>query len=186
MRLAILGLLIEGDAHPYEMTQKMKEREMHRYTKLQMGSLYYAVDRLAEEACIETVEIVKDAGRPDKTIYRITEKGRQEFDRLLLRVFAEYEPVKHPLYMALVFADHGDQQKLAELLDSRVRKCEKAMKALHDVYTDHIGIVPKSALHMMVGGYEHAKTELRWLKRLRDDAREGRLGDKGVPIEFTV
>ncbi|MFC6229895.1 PadR family transcriptional regulator [Paenibacillus allorhizosphaerae] len=186
MRLAILGLLMEADAHPYEITQKMKEREMHRYTKLQMGSLYYAVDRLAEEACIEPVEIVKDAGRPDKTIYRITEKGRKEFERLLLRVFEEYEPMKHPLYMALVFADHGDQQKLAEILDSRVRKCEKAMKVFYEVYREHIDIVPKSALHMMVGGFEHAKVELQWLTRLRDDAREGKLGEMGVPIEFTV
>ena len=39
MKLAILGLLLEGDHHPYEIRIKMKDRGMDQYTKLQMGPL---------------------------------------------------------------------------------------------------------------------------------------------------
>lgn len=77
MKLAILGLLLEGDHHPYEIRIKMKDRGMDQYTKLQMGSLYYAVDRLVEEGYIEAVETIQSDSRPDKTIYRITESGRK-------------------------------------------------------------------------------------------------------------
>ena len=77
MKLAILGLLLEGDHHPYEIRIKMKDRGMDQYTKLQMGSLYYAVDRLAEDGYIEAVETIQSDSRPDKTIYRITDAGRK-------------------------------------------------------------------------------------------------------------
>ena len=77
MKLAILGFLLEGDHHPYEIRIKMKDRGMDQYTKLQMGSLYYAVDRLAEDGYIEAVETIQSDSRPDKTIYRITDAGRK-------------------------------------------------------------------------------------------------------------
>ncbi len=36
MRLVILGLLMEGEKHPYEIQQLMKERSMDKYIKFQM------------------------------------------------------------------------------------------------------------------------------------------------------
>lgn len=47
MKLLILGLLLERNMHPYEITLVMKERSMDQVIKLQTGSLYYAVDKLA-------------------------------------------------------------------------------------------------------------------------------------------
>lgn len=184
MKLVILGLLMERDMHPYEITQTLKERHLHLVTKLQIGSLYYAVDRLEKEQCIKPVEVVRGGSRPDKTIYRITEKGRKQFRQLLLRKFEEPEPVFHPLYAALIFADRGDQAKIADILESRIKWYEQFMKVSHEVYLEHISEVPRAVLHMMVGRYEHAKTELRWLKRLYADARQGKLGDVGSPIEL--
>jgi DNA-binding PadR family transcriptional regulator len=45
--VVILGLLMEGDKHPYEMQQVMQERHMEHYIKLAKGSLYYAVGKAA-------------------------------------------------------------------------------------------------------------------------------------------
>ena len=40
MKLVILGLLLEGDKHPYEVQHIMKERQMDCYIKYAKGSLY--------------------------------------------------------------------------------------------------------------------------------------------------
>ncbi|MGG4340845.1 PadR family transcriptional regulator [Paenibacillus lautus] len=182
MKLAILGLLLEGDHHPYEIQIKMKDRGMDQYTKLQMGSLYYAVDRLAEEEYIEAVETIQSDSRPDKTIYRITETGRKLFEQLLLKKFRDTEPVHHPLYMALPFSLHADPAVLAPILQARIRDAEHRVNQAYQLYVEHQHIVPRSAQHLMIGMYEHAKTDLNWLKRLHEDLVQGKLGTIGEPL----
>lgn len=182
MKLAILGLLLEGDHHPYEIRTKMKDRGMDQYTKLQMGSLYYAVDRLAEKGFIEAVETIQSDSRPDKTIYRITESGRKLFEQLLLKKFRDIEPVHHPLYMALPFSRHADPAVLAPILQTRIREAEHRVNQAYQLYVEHQHIVPRSTLHLMIGMYEHAKTDLNWLRRLHEDLVQGKLGTMGEPL----
>lgn len=177
IKLAILGLLMEKDMHPYEMRSIMKDRFLDRNAKMQIGSLYYAVERLAEQNFIKAVEVIKSSNRPDKTVYRITEPGKMQFEKLLLEMFAEIEPVYNPLYTALAFAWKADQVKIAEVLRTRVLEAEHQVNFLYEVYSEHVGIVPRSVLHLMAGNYEHAKTELRWLKKLYEDAATGRLSE---------
>ncbi|VTR57742.1 transcriptional regulator, Acidobacterial, PadR-family [Actinobacillus pleuropneumoniae] len=182
MKLAILGLLLEGDHHPYEIRTKMKDRGMDQYTKLQMGSLYYAVDRLAEEGYIEAVETIQSDSRPDKTIYRITESGRKLFEQLLLKKFRDIEPVHHPLYMALPFSRHADPAVLDPILQTRIREAEHRVNQAYQLYVEHQHIVPRSTQHLMIGMYEHAKTDLNWLRRLHEDLVQGKLGTMGEPL----
>ncbi|GIO89024.1 PadR family transcriptional regulator [Paenibacillus lactis] len=182
MKLAILGLLLEGNYHPYEIRSIMKDRGMDQYTKLQLGSLYYAVDRLAEEGYIEAVETIQSDNRPDKTIYRITDAGRKHFEQLLLKKFRDIEPVHHPLYIALPFSRHADPETLGPILQARIRDAEHRVNQAYQLYVEHRGFVPRSTQHLMVGMYEHAKTDLNWLKRLYADVIDGRLGIKGDPL----
>ena len=41
MKQVILGLLMEGGIHRYEIRQKMKERNRLHFNKIQEGSLYW-------------------------------------------------------------------------------------------------------------------------------------------------
>ncbi|MDQ0196608.1 PadR family transcriptional regulator [Paenibacillus wynnii] len=182
MKMAILGLLQERNMHPYEITLVMKERAMDRITKLQMGSLYYAVDKLASEGHIEAVETISSADRPDKTIYRITEAGLVLFEQLVLQQFKKNEPVYHPLYMALALSRHVDQSKIEKLLEERIRESEHLVNLAYQVYEEHAIIVPRSALHLMYGRYEHSVTELKWLKRLYKDVQARKLSEVGTPL----
>ncbi|MMZ62631.1 hypothetical protein D1872_248470 [compost metagenome] len=52
------------------------------------------------------------------------------------------------------------------------------MNLYYQIYAEHRGIVPRSVLHLMAGQYEHAKTELSWLKRLLAETEEGRLNER--------
>ncbi|WP_223068179.1 PadR family transcriptional regulator [Paenibacillus caui] len=179
IKLAILGILLEKDMHPYEIRTIMKDRSLDRNAKMQIGSLYYAVEQLCKQGSIEAVEVIKSSNRPDKTVYRITDKGKIYFEKLLLRMFEEIEPVCRPIYTALAFAWKGDQEKIAAILKKRILEAEHQVNYLYEVYRSHIGTVPRSVLHLMAGNYEHAKTELNWLKRLYKDAAAGQLNQYG-------
>lgn len=183
MKLAILGLLLERNMHPYEITLVMKERSMDRITKLQMGSLYYAVDKLAQEGSIEAIEVIHSNDRPDKTIFRITDQGRSLFEQLILQQIKKNEPFYHPMYMALAMSRHVDQKKIEKLLEERIRETEHEVNLAYQVYEDHISIVPRSALHLMYGRYEHNLIELKWLKRLHNDVVANKLSNVGTPLD---
>jgi DNA-binding PadR family transcriptional regulator len=185
MKLVILGLLMEGDRHPYEIRQTMKERAMDHYIKMQDGSLYYAMDQLRKEGFVEAVEVVKDTSRPDKTIYRITESGKEKFQDVLMQQFDEKKRIYHPLHAALSFAHYGDPKRIAIMLKNKIKEQQALTKRMWDLYEEHIPIVPRSILYMMMGSYEHSLTELNWLKHLLKDAEEGRLEEIGTPLEPT-
>lgn len=184
MKLVILGLLMEGDRHPYEIRQTMKDRAMHHYVKMQEGSLYYAIDQLKKDGYIEPVEVVKDSSRPDRTIYRITASGQELFQELLHQQFMGQKQVFHPMSTALVFAKYGDPHKIELILQKKLTEQRRKVKELWAVYEEHIPTVPRSVLHLMMLGYEHGMAELRWLERIVRDARDGRLGEKGTPLDL--
>jgi DNA-binding PadR family transcriptional regulator len=183
MKLVILGLLMEGNSHPYEMRQRMKERNMLYYIKMQEGSLYYAMEQLRKEGSVLPVETVSSGGRPDRTVYTITEQGQQRFHELLLEQFATDTQVFHPMYAALAFARHGDAEQIHTILLAKLAEQEKRVKKMRTVYEEHKHLVPRGSMHIMMGHCEHAETELRWLERLAKDAAEGRLKERGVPLE---
>lgn len=179
LKLLILGLLMEREMHPYEIRQLLKERHLLDFIKVQDGSLYYAVDQLKKDDCIDIVGVVKESNRPDRTVYRITDQGRKLFQELLMQQFAADKVIEHPLFTALPFAFHGDQARIAEKIELKLKQAEQRTEQMRAVYEEHIGTVPKSVLHLMAGCYMHIKTDALWLRRLLRDAKGDRLGIKG-------
>lgn len=184
MKLVILGLLLEKDRHPYEIMLVMRERSYDRMMKLQMGSLYYGIDKLAQDGHIEALETIRSSDRPDKTVYRITVKGKTLFEQLIVQQIKKNDQVYHPLYMALALSRHIDPGKVEKLLAERIRETEHEVNFAYQLYEEHIAIVPRSALHLMYGKYEHSLTELKWLRRLYDDVVGCKLNDIGAPLDL--
>jgi DNA-binding PadR family transcriptional regulator len=184
MKLAILGLLMEGDSHTYEIRHKMKDRRMDNYMKIQDGSLYYAMDQLKKAGYVDAIEVVKDSNRPDRTIYSITATGKAEFQELLFKQLELPERFLPPLYLGLTFARHGNEDQIAAVLQAKIAQCELKVAKIKNVYLEHIPEVSRVVLHMMYGWFEHMETELKWLKRLHRDAQLHRLKEVGTPLEL--
>ncbi|SDW60033.1 transcriptional regulator, PadR family [Marininema mesophilum] len=185
VRLVILGLLMEGDKHPYEISQVMKERVMDHYIKLPKGSLYYAITQLEKKEYIKVIETVRECNRPEKTIYRITEAGREEFQRLLIQQFTSSERRYHPLYAALAFAKLGDPLQIAEMLRIQMEEIKAGVEGMERIYEEHIPQVSRVILHMMMGIIEIGRAEIKWLDRVREDALAGQLSEVGEPLDLT-
>jgi len=184
MKLIVLGVLMEGEKHPYEIQQIVKEREMDRYIKYQKGSLYYAVEQLEKKGLIEVAGTVRDSKRPDRTVYRITDQGRDEFQNLLIKQYANMDYFYDPLFAALAFTSHGDQTKVLKVLRKRVQDQEIRVHILQRVYENHIPVVPRVTLYILAASLEEARTQLKWLKRLYQDAVDDRLGEVGEPLNI--
>ncbi len=184
MKLMVLGLLMEGEKHPYEIQQIVKEREMDRYIKFQKGSLYYAVEQLEKKGFIEVAETIRDSKRPDRTVYRITDSGREEFQNLLIQQYLRTDYFYDPIYAAMAFTCHGNHEDIVRALRQRVQDQETRVGILQRVYENHIdNNVPRVNLYILFAALEHARTQLKWMQMLCQDALDGRLNEVGRPID---
>lgn len=77
LSLVVLGLLVEQPLHPYGIRVLMRERGHDRIVKARPASLYDAVTRLAGAGLAEVQGSTRDGLRPERTVYRITDAGRQ-------------------------------------------------------------------------------------------------------------
>ena len=92
LALAVLALLFERPMHPYEMAATMKQRHKEESIKLRYGSLYTVIELLVARGLIVAQATSREGKRPERTVYRLTDAGREElldWLRDLLR-----EPVK--------------------------------------------------------------------------------------------
>jgi DNA-binding PadR family transcriptional regulator len=81
--LAVLAVLSEGVRHPYEISRVIKTRYQNEPVGNSSRSLYHAVERLSAGGLIEVAETSREGHRPERTVYRITAEGREEFRHTL-------------------------------------------------------------------------------------------------------
>src|SRR5882757_5676087 len=115
LALVVLRLLRERPMHPYEIQQLIRDRAIAYVVKVRAGSLYHTIERLHRLALVEQVETGREGRRPERTIYAITEAGRDEyFDNLrdLVRNPEEEYPVFGAAVEMLRTLDRDDAVRL--------------------------------------------------------------------------
>src|SRR5258705_5498553 len=80
LALAVLRLLRERPLHPYDLHKIIRERATDQVVKVRAGSLYHTVTRLHRLELVEPVEVGRAGNRPERTVYAITDTGRDEYD----------------------------------------------------------------------------------------------------------
>ncbi len=78
LALAVLALLFERPMHPYEMAATLKQRHKEASIKLRYGSLYTVIELLLARGCIAAKATSREGKRPERTVYRLTDAGREE------------------------------------------------------------------------------------------------------------
>ncbi|MET8757242.1 PadR family transcriptional regulator [Lentzea sp. NPDC004782] len=78
LALAVLAFLVMRPMHPYELGKQLKDTGKDRDIKFNRGSLYMVVEQLRKAGFVAEQETVKDTQRPERTIYALTDAGRDE------------------------------------------------------------------------------------------------------------
>src|SRR5215475_9254127 len=78
LALAVLVLLHEAPMHPYRMQRLIKDRGKEQVINVQQrASLYQTIDQLLRADLITFWETARQEGFPERTAYKLTEKGHQ-------------------------------------------------------------------------------------------------------------
>jgi DNA-binding PadR family transcriptional regulator len=127
--LAALEVLHEGPRHPYEIHQVMQERQTGRLVKLTAGSLYHAIDRLAGDGLVETVQTTREGRRPERTVYRMTDAGRDAFAQRVRAITAEPATEFPQFALAIAILHNLDRKDALSQLRRRTMALEATIAA---------------------------------------------------------
>lgn len=120
-----LGVLTERPMSGYEIRKHFEEAFQHFFLA-GFGSIYPALADLAAGGLV-TVESVEQEKRPDKKVYRITERGR----RALIGDLMAAEP-RHKVrseFLALIYFAHLlPPARVEDILDAMVRDWETGLE----------------------------------------------------------
>ena len=122
LALAVLSYLSRGPMHPYELGRTLRENDDGRSIKYNHGSLYMVVGQLEKAGLVAAGETSRAGLRPERTVYEITEAGREEL-RDWLRELVEEPQHEYPQFVAalsLIGALRPDEA--VELLRRRLER----------------------------------------------------------------
>ena len=178
LALAVMALLFERPMHPYEMVSTMRERGKHESVRLRYSSLYSVVGALEREGLISSRETVRAGRRPERTVYGITEEGREEFLSWLRELLSE--PVKEYTQFAagLSFIAALPPDEAASLLEERVRLLEDEVGEMRSHLDEAVERLELPRLFLIESEHELVlrQAELGWVRDLVGEIRAGTLG----------
>ena len=99
LALAVLSYLSQRPMHPYEVGRTLREHGDARSIKFNHGSLYMVFQQLDRAGFVAEQETTRAGQRPERTVYAITDSGRQEM-RDWLRELIEEPRHEYPHFVA--------------------------------------------------------------------------------------
>lgn len=135
-RTLCLGILGDGEATGYEIKKFVEERFGH-FLEVSQSAIYPALGELHREGLVSCREVRQD-GRPDKKVYRLTETGRAALIEGLARSPGRHR-VRSEFIALLLFARWLPPARVSELLDEREADFARILACLRQCADDADG-----------------------------------------------
>ncbi|MFF7141915.1 helix-turn-helix transcriptional regulator [Streptomyces nodosus] len=175
LALAVMVLLTEKPMHPYEIAQTLRRRGKDSSLKINYGSLYTVVQNLEKHGFVEVAEVQREGNRPERTLYGITDAGREEAVQWLSDLLAvpaqEFPIFEAALSLMGVLAPDEVARLLQERLDTlqvRAASARGGLEKLYEKLPRLFLIETEYQLHMI-------EAEAAWVRDFLLEITEGTL-----------
>jgi DNA-binding PadR family transcriptional regulator len=177
LALAVLSVALQRPMHPYEMASILRARGKDPDMPIKWGSLYTVVQNLEKHGFLEATGSARSGARPERTVYRITEAGRDELMDWTRELIADAEP-EHPRFEAgLSMLSVLGPDVATALLARRLQSLEVQLRAARIALESPRGDIPR--LFLLEREYDLVirEAEAHWVRALLDDLRSGAFPD---------
>jgi len=172
MALAVLATVVQRPMHRYEMASLMRARGKDRDMDIKWGSLYTVVTSREKNRLLEAIEVTRQGARPERTVYQITDAGRDELVGWTRELIAEPE-AEHTRFIAgLSVLAVLTPRDVMDLLRRRLGRLTETIDAL-TAQLRQASDVPR--LFLIEDEYRIAMTqaETDWTRSLLDELSAG-------------
>lgn len=175
--LVLLSLLAETPMHGYQANAELERRQIRDWAAISRPQVYYSMEKLARADLIRATEDEAPAEGPERQVYRTTKRGLDALADALERhdwvTTREHPPFL--TWMALswkarrgVFAQQIRRRQ--GFLGQELAREKQTLEAVRA----EIGHEFHEAIWMITLVIEQFETELRWLERLKQQAKNRR------------
>jgi DNA-binding PadR family transcriptional regulator len=183
-RLLVLGVVrIFQPVHGYDVRRELLSWHVEEWAQVAPGSIYSALKTLTKEGMIETAGTNQVGGKPERTLYRITQRGEHEMSELLRETLWQWKMPTDPLIAALSLMAFIKRDELIAGLEARqalitggVLHSEYAINSIDDVET------PAHVREMLRLINARVAAELAWSRAFVERLRNGEYRTLGDPI----
>ena len=119
IELILLSLVHEKPSYAYEIDKQIEAREMRRWVKIGVASVYQVLERLQKKGMV-VAKREREGKMPERRRYYITEQGRQELARGAAHLLSGLEWYFLDLNVGLVCSDVLSPEEIAQCLAKRL------------------------------------------------------------------
>lgn len=164
-RLLILGALrFMQPAHGYSLRRELESWRAEEWANIAYGSIYFALNKMAEEGLVAVSETDQVGKRPARTTYVITDEGEIEFQRLLREYWWEYKPISDPFMVAASFMNQLPRDELIAALRHHASLARLAAEGLLHArnFADKNDYKPRHVPYVLKLLVMRIEAEIRW------------------------
>jgi DNA-binding PadR family transcriptional regulator len=172
----VLSLLELGPLHPYGIQRLLKLWGKDQVVNVgQRASLYRTINRLRDGGLIAVLQNEREHQFPERTVYELTEVGRDAAQHWLTDVLATPRNEFPEFPAALSFAMLLAPEQLVALLEQRIAGLHKNLDRLDRDLRATRDTLPR--VTMLDSEFQRAISvaELAWLRGIAEDLRTGQL-----------
>ena len=122
--LIVLGMLKKEALSAYDIQKLVEYRNISKWVKISTPSIYKKVIQLEEKRLIKS-HIEKEGKMPEKAVYALTDKGKKEFERLMLEISAKSVNIYLDFNAVIVNLDSlspQDQKTCIENIENNIKQ----------------------------------------------------------------
>ncbi|MGW6908087.1 PadR family transcriptional regulator [Streptomyces sp. NPDC054940] len=175
LALAVLTTLWQKPMHPYEIAQTLRSQGKDTSTKTNYGSLYTVVQNLEKHGFVEVTGVERQGNRPERTVYGLTEAGREEMAEWLsdlLAIPAKEYPIFETALSLMAALPPDEVVRLLEMrlssLEVQVASGRGALEKLYETLPRLFLVEVEYQLHMV-------EAQAEWVRGFLDETRKGEL-----------
>jgi DNA-binding PadR family transcriptional regulator len=172
-RLLVLGVVkLFQPVHGYEVRRELISWRAQEWASVQPGSIYNALKTLTRDGLLEVASTDQVGGRPERTTYRLTTAGVEEFRTLLREEWWTVRPPIDPLMAAISFLSEISRAEAIAALEHRTAQIHGMVRGMDFAIAAHDGTEsPYHVREMMRLMNARVSAELAWshqfMERLR-------------------
>ena len=168
IQIYILSKLIEEDNYPYKLKKELSEPiPFDKMTNLTESKLYYHFESLTKQGLIEPTEVIKEENRPDKQVFAITDKGREQLPEKIYELFEKAHKVAE-IIIGIMFIRHVETARVIRILETKITSMQKKQSNFHNIF-EKISVEDqqKDNVEFAYDYYTNViENEISWLEKL--------------------
>jgi len=165
VKTVCLGMLTDGPASGYDM-KKCFESSFGHFFPAGYGSIYPALAALARNGLVEFEEVLQE-GKPDRKVYSITQKGREELMRDLSNSDLSHK-IRSEFLATLWFAHLMSEKQINTVIDCKLEEIKKFLNVMDQFPDCEYDTAPKGALFVAGFGKHMASEFKNYIQNNRD------------------